>query len=490
MRRTLRAVPAPLLALLGAVLLLGVAWTFAVPPFQVPDEGVHVAYTQSIAARGELPGHGPAVLSTDENVALVTAQRGGIRNNMFPRPEWSARAYRRWERTATHLPDSNGGAYFPQSENPPLYYLYEALPYLAASGGDFFDRLQLMRLWSALLLLVTTTGAWLLAGEVFGRDRLLQLAAASLAGLQPMVTFITSGVNPDAGIIALWSLAFWLGARVLRRGLSVRDGVALGLVVGLAVTEKATSWALVPAALLALVVGFRRARAARVPDAGLRLGTALAAFVLPAGAWVVTATALGRGVTNHAAHRPGIANPSLGSVHSLREFASYVWQYYLPRLPFQTPFQDVGDFGRRFYTTWHETGWAAFGWLEVRLPEWTYSLLGLVSAAAILGGVAALARADLRRRVDAALVGFLLLAAAALMLVLHWVDYTYLTIAHHAVEQGRYVLPLVAVAGLAVAGAVSLAPPRFRAPIVGVLIAGLLTLQVGSLAVVAEHYFA
>jgi hypothetical protein len=433
-----RAVPAPLAALLGVVLLLGVAWALVVPPFQVPDEGVHVQYTQSIAARHELPGKGRGVLSTQEAVALVTAQNGGIRNNMFPRPEWSARAFHRWEREARGLPDDDGGAYFPQSENPPLYYLYEAVPYVAAGGGSFFSRLHAMRLWSALLLLVTTTGAWLLAGEVFGRDRLLQLATAALVGLQPMVTFISAGVNPDAGIVAFWTVALWLGARVLRRGLTLRDGVALGLVVGLAVTEKATSWALVPAAV----------------------------------------------------DRAGVTAPSITSLHSLREFASYVWQYYLPKLPFQDRYTPLLGDTSRFYTTWHETGWAAFGWLEVRLPAWGYSVLGIASALAILGGVTALVRAHRHRRVDSAAVGFMLLAALGLMLVLHWVDYTYLTIARHAVEQGRYILPLVAIGGLAVAGTVSLLRPRWRAPAVGILIAGLLTLQLASLAVTAEHYFA
>lgn len=490
MRRTLRAVPSPLAALLGVVLLFGIAWALVVPPFQVPDEAVHVQYTQSIVARHELPGHGPAVLSTQEEAALVTAQNGGVRNNTFVKPEWSPRAEERWRRAVANLPDSNGGAYFPQSENPPLYYLYEAVPYVAAGGGGFFGRLQAMRLWSALLLLVTTSGAWLLAGEVFGRDRLLQLAAAALAGLQPMVTFISAGVNPDAGIIALWTVALWLGARILRRGLTVRDGACFGLIVGLAVAEKATSWALVPAALLVAAAGWRRLRAAGVAHPGRRLAATVAGFAAPAGAWIVTAAALGRGITNHAAHFPGVTNPSLTSLHSLREFSSYVWQYYLPKLPFQTPFQDLGDFGRRFYATWHETGWAAFGWLEVRFPDWVYSLLAIVSAVAILGGVAALARASRRRAGDPALVGFLVLAAAGLMLVLHWVDYTYLSIARHAVEQGRYVLPLIGLGGLALAGAVSLLQPRWRAPAVGVVIAGLVTLQLASLAVTAGRYFA
>ncbi len=119
-------------------------------------------------------------------------------------------------RVEARLPDSargDGGGQNPASSNPPLYYLYESVPYLLASGGDIFDRLYVMRLWSVLLLLVTTAGAWLLAGELFGRNRLLQLVAAGFAGLQPMVTFVSSSVTPDALLFATWSVAFWLCAR-------------------------------------------------------------------------------------------------------------------------------------------------------------------------------------------------------------------------------------------------------------------------------------
>ena len=98
---------------------------------------------------------------------------------------------------------------------------------MAARGGDVFDQLLAMRIVSLLWLLVTVTAVWLLAGEVFGRDRLLQLAAASVAGLAPMMTFLSASVTPDAMMYALWSLVLWLGVRILRRGLTWPLALAL-----------------------------------------------------------------------------------------------------------------------------------------------------------------------------------------------------------------------------------------------------------------------
>jgi hypothetical protein len=47
--------PAPLKWLLGAVALAGIAWVFAVPPWQVPDEDAHFAYVQTLAELGRRP---------------------------------------------------------------------------------------------------------------------------------------------------------------------------------------------------------------------------------------------------------------------------------------------------------------------------------------------------------------------------------------------------------------------------------------------------
>ncbi|MEA2349568.1 MAG: hypothetical protein QOG86_509 [Thermoleophilaceae bacterium] len=488
-RGRLRLIPAPLAALLAVVFVFCVAWALTVPPGPVPDESHHIQYTQTITERHELPGDGPAPFSSEEDTALNTALRGGITFNLEKTPEWRRQAYDDWKDFASGLPRDNGGGVIFQGDNPPLYYAYESLAYWGGSGTSFFDRLHLMRIWSALLLLVTTTGAWLLAGEVFGRNRLLQLAAAALAGLQPMATFISSGVNPDAGLIAMWTIALWLGARIVRRGLTTRDGIALGLVAGFAVWVKATAWGFLPAALFAIAVGWVRMRERPGPHPRAPLPAALASLFGAAGGWVVTAVALGRSVVNEAPDYAGVHHPSLTSLTTLREFTSYVWQFYLPKLPFQTPFYGMGGGAERVYDSWLKTGWGTFGWLEVHFPDWTYSLIAIASALVILGGVTALARANLHRRVDPVLVAFLLLAGIGLMLVLHWADYTFITVQRHPVEQGRYLLPLISIGGLAVAGTVALLRRRWQASAVGVVLALLVTLQIASIGLTLGRYF-
>src|SRR5947209_5690297 len=50
-------VPRPALACALVALASALAWSLLVPPFQVPDENAHYAYTQQVAERGTLPRH-------------------------------------------------------------------------------------------------------------------------------------------------------------------------------------------------------------------------------------------------------------------------------------------------------------------------------------------------------------------------------------------------------------------------------------------------
>ena len=477
------AIPRPLPPLLLAVFALACAWALLVPPWQAPDETAHFAYAQLVAERFDLPGEGGTGLSTELGLAWTSSNAPQVAQVLATRPEWSPEAYERWRAADRRLPPGarkDGTGSNPASTNPPLYYLYAAPAYLVASAGDIFDRLYLMRLWTALLLLVTCVGTWLLAGELFGRNRLLQLGSAAVVGLHPMMTFISSSVSPDGLLFALWSLALWLGVRVLKRGLTLVDGVALFGVVGLAVLVKGTSYALVPPALLALAVGVWRLRGEGTRQAAGIAAAAVLAFAVPAGGWLAVAHALDRPAVNQ------VGGSGENAKLDARSFGSYLWQFYLPRLPSQKPFGTIDDL--RVYSVWVKTGWAAFGWLEVRFPDWVYALFAAVSAFVIAGGVLLVV---LRwRAIDHAVVAFFGLALLCLLAGLHWVEYKTVVEQQLPFNQGRYLFPLLPLWGVAVAGLVEQIPRRGQAVGFGVVLGALFVLQLFSLGLTAERYFA
>lgn len=488
-RSRLARVPAPLIGLLAAVFVTSTAWALLMPPFLAPDENSHFGYAQTLAESFELPGKANRDLfSTEQELAHDRSNSEQTAAVLQTKPEWSKLAFTRWRQEEAQLTDSDrtdGGGPNPASSNPPLYYLYEAPAYRAASGGNIFDRLYLMRLWSALLVLVTASAAWLLAGELFQRKRPLQLVAAAVAGLQPMVTFLSASVTPDGLLFALWSVALWLGVRILKRGLSFVDGTALFAVVGLAIATKATSYALLPAALLVLAVGAFRLRGTGNRRIALIASTALVALALPVGGWLATAAALDRPAVNTVGTAPGHRAPTITNFN-VREFGSYMWQFYLPKLPFQKRFGGMPEYP--VYTVWLKTGWAAFGWLEVRFPDAVYVLLAAFTLAALIGaGLFAVRR---RAEIDVAVVAFLGLVVLGLLAGLHWTEFRTQVGGGGPFNQGRYLLTLIALGGVAVAAALALLPARLRAVGVGVVLGGLFTLQAFSLAIVLGRFYA
>jgi len=472
------------LALLGATLIFGCGWALIVPPFQAPDEAAHVAYVQSLAERGELPGDSDRELrSTEQTLAATAANSDQTAQQLPVKPEWSSKRHEEWLEQAKALSPSDradGGGPNPAAPNPPLYYLWLVGPYQAGSGGDLFTRVSAMRLASVPFLLITVTATWLLAGTVFGRDRPRQLAAASFPALLPMMTFVSSSVTPDALLYALSGLILWLGARVV-----LGKGGFLGLgglcvLAGLAVLTKATAYALLPAVALAIGGALWRTHC----DARrlfLRVSAALAVFAVVVGVWYLVAGAHDRPVAGQ------LADAASPSQVDLRAFSSYVWQYYLPRLPFQKPYGALGEYPQS-YETWFKRALGAFGYLEVRWSPGVYAALCAVWLSMLVAALVALVKH--RTRIDGLLLAFFATATVTLLAGLHWTEFRFIETNGQLLSQGRYLFPLIGLAGLVPAAALTVVPATWRGAALGGLVGGLLVLQLFALALVVTRFYA
>lgn len=487
--------PRPLLGLLAAVAVVGIAWALVVPPWQSPDSFTHYAYTESLATRSALPGRaGHPESSSSTSAAMKAAGTLGAQwSPLSTKPTWNPALARGYRRQSGRLSRSDGGGPTPSSSNPPVYYALAAMAYLSSVGGDALDRVTTVQLWGVVLLLATVLGAWLLAGEVFGRRRLLQLSTAAVAGLQPMVPYISTSVTPDALLITSWTFVLWLGARVVRRGAPRRDAIALCSVTALAILTKETSYALIPAVAFAVLAGLLRSRRRgwrETADAVLLPAIALAVPVL---VWIAAATRTGRAALT-------IKPPTAAITEAPSSFISglfdYVWQFYLPRLPgqglFRLPRLGVLPWprfepGLPLWNVWIREGWGVFGWVDLYLPGWIYVVLAAVTGAVAAAGAAIIAR--FRDRLRLALVAFFALAFAALLAVSHVIEYETLRGGTGAFIQGRYLLPVIGLLGLGVALIVSRLPVRARGPVTAVLLVSLLAVQVIALATVMKAYY-
>ena len=163
-----------------------------------------------------------------------------------------------------------------------------------------------------------------------------------------------------------------------------------------------------------------------------------------------------------------------------------MWQYYLPRLPFQKRFGGMPEYP--VYDVWLKGGWAAFGWLEIKFPGAVYVLLAFLTLAILAGAAVAIVRAW--PRIDRALAAAFALAVVTLFAGLHWTEFRTLIGGSGPFTQGRYLLPLIALMGAAAAAAVSVLPARRQPIAAALLLGGLVVLQVASLGIVLGRFYA
>ena len=439
------APPSSLAVLLVIVLSVGLSWALVVPPWQSPDELAHFGFVQSLAENfailPTLPAHRRPRATSAPPTTPSEPSRGAFWPTPAP-PDWRRSdydAYLAAEHVAHPPSRSDGTGPSTATNNPPLYYLVAAAAYLVDHGGTAFGRRYSIRIFGVLLLIVTTIAAWLLAGEVFGRRRLAQLGCAAVAGLLPMATFMSTAVNPDALVITCWTLTLWLGARVINHRAQAWDAVWLCAATAAAILTKATSYALVGPILVALLIGWLRRPAAERRRALVFIVAAGLVLALPVLGWFALASHVG-----------GLSITTVGSSPAhpflISQFLSYVWQFYLPRLPFLTPFRTTPDLP--VYDVWIRQLTGVFGWLDVYLPDWLYRVAAVAAAGLGLGSIALLTR--LRDRRHLALLAFFAVTLLALLVVLHVTEYRALIAGGGVFLQGRYLLPVVSLFGLAV----------------------------------------
>lgn len=306
-----RRVPKPLLALLVIALIEGAAWIVVLPPLQGPDEASHFAYVQKIAVTGSIPwhtsSHEPAKLgqaySTEVEVAGRCSGLTGLERNPAARAPASAVDERACFAELNRLPRGarSDGGFTSAFKNPPLYYLYEAVPYLMFHNSTFFTRSFAMRLANLPLTLALVVFAWLLAGELLlglPRGPALRVLATAAVALNPQLMMMTATINPELLLAALWTAGLWLSVVVVRHGLTRARIAWLIAVCAMAAFTQGRGLPLVLPAALAIGVAAWRLR-----RPGPRLASAIAlacVVVLLGGGYVLLHHTLGGKSRSHA----------------------------------------------------------------------------------------------------------------------------------------------------------------------------------------------
>jgi 4-amino-4-deoxy-L-arabinose transferase-like glycosyltransferase len=257
-------------------------------------------------------------------------------------------------------------------------------------------------------------------------------------------------VNPDNLLAASFAALAWLGLSLLRRGPSRARVIGLAAAASAAVLTHGRGLAILPPALAVLAILFWRVRRG---DRGPKLLLAAAAGVVLAAAALAYAysAAHGRGASF------GDEISKTGHGFDLGQFASYLWDFYLPQASFLSAHLGPSYGYRQVYI---EQFYGTFGSLEVQFPRGVYDVLQWASGAGLVALVACAitARDALRRHVTSVVFGVLMLVST--LGVLHLSAYRTLLAEPEPLIQGRYLFPLLALFGLAIGFVTDVLPRR------------------------------
>jgi 4-amino-4-deoxy-L-arabinose transferase-like glycosyltransferase len=375
------------------------------------------------------------------------------------RPSWSAQQDRQLRHQLARIPTAAresgaGGA----ARYSPLYYGFEALAAKAGGGMSAIDRLYAMRVLSATLAGATVAFVFLFLRELLPGTPWAWVVGALAVAFQPVFGFIGGGVNNDNLLFTASAALLFLVARSFRQGLTVRRGVAIGAVAMAGFLAKPTMLGLLPGAALGVALIVWRTPPGRRRAAVTAALAGLAVFAGAAAAWLAIDAAV--------FHRPlsettgVLATSKVNGVTSLQGQLSYLWQFFLPKLPFMH---------EAFPTYPHYPVWdiyiqgfiGRFGWFQYGFPMSVnragFAVLLLVVA---LAGVALVrARDRVRRRwpelacYATMLVGVVLLVGGA--------GYRFQASVGMGFEQPRYLFPCLALYGAVLALAARAAGRRW-----------------------------
>jgi Predicted membrane protein (DUF2142) len=460
-REALRRIPfaAWLCAIVACV--NAVAWSIITPPFQVPDEPEHVAYVKQIAETGRLPsktGH----FSLEEAVALEDLHLQMVAEE----PEYQTISSRAQQEKLQHdlaqakISSEAGSEYAGvAASEPPLYYALEAIPYRLGAGGTLLDRIELMRLLSALMAGLTALFTFLFARETLPRAPWAWTVAGLSVALVPLLGFMSGAVNPDSMLYAVTAALLYGLARGFRSGLTRSLAIVLGALTAIGFLTKLNFVGIAPGALLGVIVLAVRAARTQGRAAYVSLAIALAIALSPIALYAAYNLASG-------ASPLGLVPGVIATVHTPLAEMSYIWQLFLPRLPGMHD-----DFAGVFTTgqIWFDSYVGLYGWLDTPFPGWVYELALLPAALiAVLCARELVVRSSALRARAVELVVYCAICAG-LMVLIGGDSYVRFPSINAEFGQMRYLLPLLPLLGAVLALAARGAGRRWG-PIVGAVI--------------------
>ncbi len=390
-------------AIILVYFILAVLYSLVNPLFESPDEFEHYEFIRYLIDQRALPVQSAATLTEYQQPPLYYELGALVAGNVAVEP---------------FVPVANpywGYDQYRFGFDNKVRFIHTARENYPWQGTAL--AVHLLRLYSMLVGALALIAGWQALRLVFGPGG-VALSALAIMAWNPQFAFISSSINNDNLVALIGALTLWWSVRVLSTGVNARRAVTGGLLLGVALLTKVSAAALAVPMMIALLFA-PSPRLARVKTSG-----AIGAVTLGlSGWWFIRNLQL-------------YGEPT-GVSTMLQAWGTHTLSEGLAGLGVQLRF---------IWTSY----WGRFGIGQISLPEWGYTLIGLLGLVSLLGLLMQLR--NLRRSAALGRVTpvdqrglFLLIAAVCSSLA----ALIYFALVNPTGANGRYLFPVsAAIAGL------------------------------------------
>ncbi|MFC1711434.1 DUF2142 domain-containing protein [Patescibacteria group bacterium] len=192
--------------LLIAYFLKQLVWLGLIPIWHFPDEEQHFAITSFYAEKNSFPKGSKLDVNKeiDESSKILGTKRDKRGINKFTynpdfRIPYTKDTQGLYEEEVKNLNTIANRQEMVKQEGArygPIYYFLTSIPYKVFYNNDLITRVMASRLISVLLSLVTVYFVYLISKEIF-KEKIYQVSLTFLVAMQPMFSFVSSGVSSD-----------------------------------------------------------------------------------------------------------------------------------------------------------------------------------------------------------------------------------------------------------------------------------------------------
>jgi hypothetical protein len=411
-----------ILAIVGVIL----GWVMIVPIFEFPDEQAHFGSISYLISNHSMPVYDKQDMTQEmaETQKLLGVFRSDVGQNKYTyhpefHPEYTGTTTGLYENEIKDLNTRENRTTYVGSEAakyPPLYYALGSLYTRIVDKSDIMTRVFVTRFINLDIAVLMAIVIWNIGLLIFDKKIYARLLTF-LVMLQPMMSFVTAGINSDNLHNLLFFIIIYLGLRLIKYELKIKDLLLLVLTIALDIYTKPQGFIGIAVAGLAVLLAVIHSRKWKM------LGWAL--FIFGSSQWETY-----KGLF------------SVGNTHGAT-FIEYL-RFSANKLMAQN-------------VVWY---WGVFKWLGVVLPPIYWRVANRLVLLSVIGFVVYVWRVIKKKKIvaDPFSVLFMILASVLYALIIFWYDWQHTKQNGYSLGiQARYFFPtIVAHMSILITGVMSL----------------------------------